>query len=116
MQQNNKIFITREIEYNMSYKQFIKKVDGKNKGEIMLFALSTCVWCGKVKTLLNNLEVEYGYLDVDLLNKKDQDEIEQEFFKLKTDFSFPKTIINKKVISGFDEQEILGAINGTKRN
>jgi len=24
-------------------------VDGKNKGKIMLYALSTCVWCKKTK-------------------------------------------------------------------
>jgi glutaredoxin-like protein NrdH len=31
------------------------KVPGKKKADIMLFALSTCVWCGKTKKLLDDM-------------------------------------------------------------
>ena len=44
-----------------------KHVPGRNAGKVMLYALSTCVWCNKTKKLLNELGVEYDYTDVDLL-------------------------------------------------
>ena len=30
----------------------VEHVTGKNKGKVMLYALSTCGWCGKTKELL----------------------------------------------------------------
>ena len=32
----------------------LQHVAGKNKGHIVLYALSTCPWCGKTKKLLKN--------------------------------------------------------------
>ena len=40
-------------------------VKGVNKGDIKLYALSTCGWCGKTKELLNDLGVEFNYIYVD---------------------------------------------------
>jgi len=51
----------------MEYEKYVKNVQGNNAGDIFLFALSTCVWCRKTKSLLNELGVEYSYVDVDLL-------------------------------------------------
>jgi glutaredoxin-like protein NrdH len=97
----------------MAYKDFIKKVDGKNDKndkndvEIFVFALSTCGWCRRTKDFLNGLGVEYSYVDVDLLSDDDQSEVEKVFEKYDTEESFPKIIIdNKIVISGFDEKEL----------
>ena len=47
----------------------IEKVKGKNKGKIMLYALSTCVWCKKTKKFLDQLGVEYNYVYVDQLEE-----------------------------------------------
>ena len=41
-------------------------VKGKNKGDVKLYALSTCVWCGKTKDLLNELGIEFKFIYVDL--------------------------------------------------
>ena len=45
----------------------LKHVAGKNKGHIVLYALSTCPWCKKTKKLLEELGVEYYFDDVDLM-------------------------------------------------
>jgi len=111
----------------MAYKSHLTKIKGKKSKEILVYTLSTCGWCAKTKALLNELGVEYSYVDVDLLNEADQKEVGNEFKKLKTDFAFPKIVIqnsctksrslecsetrsvsdiNKKVISGFNEEEI----------
>ena len=46
----------------------LQHVAGKNKGHIVLYALSTCPWCRKTKKLLEDLGVEYYFGDVDLMN------------------------------------------------
>ena len=43
----------------------LEHVSGKNAGDVKLYALSTCPWCKKIKTLLNELGVEYYFVDVD---------------------------------------------------
>ena len=48
-------------------------VDGKNRGNVMLFALSTCGWCAKTKDLLRQLGIAFDYTFVDLLDGKDQE-------------------------------------------
>ncbi len=85
----------------------MKHIPGKNRGHIMLYALSTCGWCKKTKRLLNELGVEYYYLDVDLLGKKEKDEAMKTVKRHNPQRSFPTTIIDdKKCIVGFDEDEI----------
>lgn len=42
-------------------------VKGKNKGDIKLYALSTCAWCEKTKDLLKELGIEFKFIYVDLL-------------------------------------------------
>jgi glutaredoxin len=92
---------------NISYQTQIKRVAGRKIGDIIIFALSTCIWCRKAKQLLNDLGVEYSYIDVDLLQGKDQEETVAEMAKWNKMQSFPTIILdNKKMILGFKEQEI----------
>ena len=52
----------------------VEQVDGKNRGKVMLYALSTCGWCAKTKELLRELGIAFDYTFVDLLEGKEQDE------------------------------------------
>ncbi len=91
----------------ISYQSQIKKVAGKKIGDILIFALSTCIWCRKAKQLFKDLGVEYSYVDVDLLQGKDQEEAVAEIMKLSGMQSFPTIVLdNKKVMLGFKENEI----------
>lgn len=91
----------------MTYKEKLKKIKGEKGVEIILFALSTCGWCRKTKNLLNNLGVEYSYVDVDLLeDEEERKEVENTLNKFNSN-GFPTIIIdNMKVIHGFDEDRI----------
>jgi glutaredoxin len=54
-----------------------KKVDG-TKGlndNILIFTLSTCMWCKKCKTFLNDRNMTYRYIDVDKIEPQDKSEI-----------------------------------------
>jgi len=85
----------------------IEHVDGRNKGKIFLYALSTCVWCKKTKQLLENLGVEYSYVFMDQVEGKDKDQQMDELKKWNPRCSFPTLVINdEKCITGFKEEEI----------
>jgi glutaredoxin-like protein NrdH len=91
----------------MNYQSQIKKVNGKKIGDVFIFALSTCIWCRKTKQLFKDLGVEYSYVDVDLLQGKDQEEATKEMVKWSGSQSFPTIVLDKKkTILGFNETEI----------
>jgi glutaredoxin len=86
----------------------MKHVDGKNKGDITLYALSTCAWCKKTKNLLKELGVDYKFIYLDLLEDEEREEV---MSKIKCSQSnFPITVINNKCIVGYEEQKIREAI------
>lgn len=85
----------------------MKHVEGKSDKKIILYALSTCPWCRKVKTLLDKLGVSYDFEDVDLLNEEEDKKTTEEILKWTSDISFPIVVIDgKKVIQGYQEEEI----------
>ncbi len=89
----------------------IEHKKGKNKGKIMLYALSTCIWCRKTKQVLDNLGVEYSFVYVDQLNDTDKDKTMDEIKKYNPHCSFPTLVLNnKKCIVGFKENEIREAL------
>ena len=82
-------------------------VAGKKAGNLMLYALSTCVWCQKTKKLLNELGVEYDYTDVDLLAGVEKEAAMNIIRKHNPASTFPTLVINdQKCIVGFKENEI----------
>ena len=89
----------------------MQNVPGKNRGEIVLYALSTCGWCRKTKEFLNTLGVEYSFVDVDLLDDKEREPVSDEVRRWNPRCSFPTVVINDKVgIVGYAKQEIKEAI------
>jgi len=85
----------------------INHVDGENKGKVMLYALSTCVWCKKTKKLLDNLGISYDYIYVDRLEGKEREDAKEEIMKYNPRCSFPTLVINdEKCIAGFKPDEV----------
>jgi glutaredoxin len=85
----------------------VTHIAGKNKGKVMLYALSTCGWCHKTKELLKELGIEYDYIDVDLLRGSEQTAAIGVIQKFNPDRNFPTMVINdKKCIVGFKEADI----------
>lgn len=98
----------------MAYQDKIEKVSGRKTKEIMIFSLSTCFWCDKVKEFLKEQGVEFGVLIVDKLGGAEQQEAVAEMSKYNPDMSFPTIVINngEKAIVGFDQEELTKQING----
>lgn len=86
-------------------------VSGINKGKILMYGLSTCVWCKKTKALLTELGVEFDYVYVDRLEGEEKAKAIEEIKQFNPSLSFPTTLINeKKAIVGFKEKEIKEAL------
>ena len=81
-------------------------VAGKDKGQIIVYALSTCVWCRKTKELLDRLGVKYAFIEVDLLQGDEKSRATEEVKILNPRCSFPTLAINDQCIVGYDEQKI----------
>ena len=89
----------------------IENVNGKDKGKIILYALSTCGWCRKTKELLDQLGVAYSYVYVDKLRGKEQEDTIEEIKRWNPKCSFPTIVVKNKVcIVGFKIDEIIEAI------
>ncbi|GAA5819706.1 MAG: glutaredoxin family protein [Methanobrevibacter sp. CfCl-M3] len=85
----------------------LEHVDGKNKGKVILFALSTCQWCKKTRMLLEELKTEYDYIYVDLTSGSERDEVVNELEKWNPDISFPTIVIDDKdTIIGYEVDKI----------
>lgn len=85
------------------------KVPGKNRNhKVKIFTLSTCGWCKKMKKLLADLEVEYEYFDIDLVEGEESDKVREELRKYNPRMSAPTLVVDdgKDVIVGFREEEV----------
>ena len=90
----------------------MQHVDGKNVGKVILYALSTCGWCKKTRLLLDELNVEYEYIYVDLLEGDERNEVIEQVKKWNSQLSFPTLVLNdEKTIVGFDENGIREAVS-----
>ena len=82
-------------------------VKGKNKGEVVLYALSTCVWCKKTKKLLEQLGVEFDYVYVDLLADAEKGQVLADMARHTSRRAFPTIVIdNGTTIQGYQEKRI----------
>ena len=89
----------------------LEHVEGENRGKVMLYALSTCVWCKKTKKLLADLGVEYSYVYVDLLDGEERKTTLAEVKRHNPRATFPTTVVNDdKCVVGYKEKEIKEAL------
>jgi glutaredoxin len=80
--------------------------------EIVLYALSTCIWCRKTRRLLDGLGIPYRLVEVDLLTGQDRVEANEEVNRWSASGSFPILVIRRRaVIQGYREDKILKELN-----
>ena len=90
----------------------ISKVPGKNsKHKVLVYALSTCVWCKMTKQFLKDNNVGYEFVDVDLCTDDDKTKIRSDIVSKGGTLSYPITIVDgKKVITGFRKDQLKEAL------
>ena len=87
-------------------------ITGINKGKVIMYGLSTCVWCKKTRQLITDLGVDFDYVYVDLLGGDEEEKAIREVKRFNPSVSFPTVVINdERAILGFDEQAIRKALS-----
>jgi len=82
-------------------------VEGRETKPILLYALSTCAWCKRVKALLDEMGVAYDYLYVNELDETEKDAVRAEVLKWNPRCSLPTMVIDEKeCVVGFQEDRI----------
>jgi glutaredoxin-like protein NrdH len=89
------------------------KVSGTNSThKVLLYTLSTCVWCKMTKQYLKDKGVAYEYVDVDLCDETDKEKIRAHILSKGGALSYPTIIIDDTtLVTGFRKdkfKEILG--------
>ena len=78
-------------------------VAGENRGEILVYALSTCGWCRKTKEHLKKMGLAFDYIDVDLLDPAESEEVMETVRKYNEKGSFPTIVVNDEhCVVGYD--------------
>ena len=85
-----------------------KTVSGKiAKHDVMLYTISTCIWCRLLKSKLNDNNIQYKYIDIDLVTGPEKDQIRAKLRKFQSQLAFPMMFIDEEFISNeLIDQEI----------
>jgi glutaredoxin len=78
--------------------------------KIKIYTLSTCSHCKAAKKFLNDLSVQYDFIDVDMLDAEDKAAVLDEVRKYNPKLTFPTILCGDKVIIGFQDREIKEAL------
>ena len=88
------------------------KVPGENNRHgVFMYEISTCAWCRRAKKFLEDNQIEYEYVDIDLCSREDREKIRRDILSRGGRLSYPTIIVDDKiVIAGFQEYKIRGAL------
>jgi len=73
---------------------------------VMLYGLSTCPYCRMTRKYLEDNDVEFDVLEVDLLEGDERAESIAKVKELSNGTSFPVVVIDEEVIVGFNKKRI----------
>jgi len=91
--------------------QFSKVPGKQNKHRVVLYALSTCVWCKMTKQFLQDSDVEFEYINVDLCKEDEKQKIRQHIQSKGGSLTYPTTIVDDNVvITGFRKDKLKEAL------
>jgi len=89
----------------------VKVLGENNDHKVLMYALSTCVWCKLTKQFLRDNKIAYEYVDVDLCSEKDREKVKRDIQSRGGDLSYPTLIIDDNVlITGFRKDMIKEAL------
>ena len=88
------------------------KIPGKkNNHKVVVYALSTCVWCKMTKHFLQDNQIEYEYIDVDLCEEVEKEQIRKQITSKGGPLSYPTTIVDDNIlITGFRKDKLKEAL------
>ncbi len=81
----------------------------EQKKKVRLYALSTCPTCKRLKQFLDDNNIKYELIEVDLLDSGEQWLTTKEVKRYNPEVTFP-TLVVEDVITEFNEQAIKNAL------
>ena len=83
----------------------------RNEWPVTFYGLSTCVWCKRTRKLLEENDVAFDFIYVDLLKGKEQQETIEQVRKWNRAGSFPTVVVGEEAcIVGYKPDEIKEAL------
>ena len=73
---------------------------------VKVFALSTCPYCRMTRAYLDENDVEYEVVEVDLLTGTERDEAIAEVKDISGGTSFPVVLVDDDIIVGFNKKRM----------
>ena len=88
------------------------KVQGKkNEHKVVIYALSTCVWCKMTKQYLKDNDVTYEFIDVDTCEPEEKEQAHKQILNKGGNLSYPTIIVDDKtLITGFRKDKLKEAL------
>ena len=88
------------------------KVQGTNKQHnVVVYAISTCVWCKMTKQFLKDNDITYEYIDVDLCEPEEKEQVHQQILSKGGTLNYPTVVVDdKKLIQGFRKDKLKEAL------
>jgi glutaredoxin-like protein NrdH len=83
-------------------------VEGSNNStKVLLYALSTCIWCRKTRQLLEDEDVAFDFVYVDLVDTDERKAAREHIRKFSNRMSFPTIIFDEEdSITGYKPDRI----------
>jgi len=70
--------------------------------KIMIYALSTCIWCKKTLEYFKGKKIRFEHVFVDLLDEPEQSRVIAEMESYNPQGNFPTVVIDGRIVTGYD--------------
>ena len=74
--------------------------------QVKLYGLSTCPYCRMTKKFMDEGEIDYELVEVDLLEGDERDAVVAEVREISGGASFPVVVVDEEVIVGFNKKRL----------
>ncbi|MBN1485138.1 MAG: glutaredoxin family protein [Chloroflexia bacterium] len=82
-------------------------VGRKDQHQVLLYALSTCIWCRRTRQLLEDEDVAFDYVYVDLVEGTEREQVMTEVRQYNSRGSMPTIVVDQEqVIVGYKPERI----------
>ncbi len=78
--------------------------------KIKIYTLSTCIHCKKAKAYLQDCQVPFEFVDVDLLSGTEKKSVLDEVKQVNPGLTFPTILVGEDIIVGFNEEKLKKAM------
>jgi glutaredoxin-like protein NrdH len=101
-----RLILTRKFRLASEIMPFSKVQGKKTIHKVVVYALSTCVWCKMTKQFLKDNEIEFEYIDVDMCEPQEKEKVRQQILSKGGNLSYPTIVVDNTLITGFRKDKL----------